>query len=341
MNPSSSRPWLRFVIAGCLNRDYILPISGSPQLNVLGGSLVYAAVGLNLWGGSAGLVARTGEDFPMHWLNRFSDQGFDLSGIKVLPGSMDLRRFMAHIDPNTTLHDNPVQRFADRGLEYPRGLMGYHTGKSIISSRTTPLWNSIQFSDIPEDYLEATAVHICPIDYLSHLMLPSVFQQGQASTITLSSHPGYMDPSFWEEIPGLLSDITAFITSEKEIRRLFQGRTSNLWDMAEALAEHGPEYILIRTESLGYYLYDIVSSTRWMVPNYPTKVVDPTGAADAFAGGFLVGYRENYDPVEAAVMGSIAASFVVEGSGVFYALGALPGLIDARKAALKDLVREG
>jgi sugar/nucleoside kinase (ribokinase family) len=61
---------------------------------------------------------------------------------------------------------------------------------------------------------------------------------------------------------------------------------------------------------------------------------------DAFAGAFLVGYREDYDPVEAAVMGSIAASMVVEGSGVFYALEAMPGLMEARRDALRDLVRE-
>jgi len=340
MSPDSSRPWLRFVIIGCLTRDYILPINGSPQLDTLGGSLPYTAVGLNLWGNTAGMLAKVGEDFPMHRLDRFRDLGFDLTGIKALPGSVDLRRFMAHIDSDTTQYENPVQHFADRGLTYPPKLMGYRTGKSIISSRTTPLKNSIQFSDIPEAYFEATAVHICPIDYLSHLVLPSIFHQGQASTITLSSSPGYMDPSFWEEIPALLSDLTAFFTSEAEIRRLFQARTSDLWGMAETLAGYGPEYILIQTTSWGYYLYDGISKTRLIIPNYTTTIVDPTGAADAFIGGFIAGYRENYDPVDAAVMGSIAASLVIEGSGVFFALDSLPSLKDARRTALRDLVRE-
>jgi sugar/nucleoside kinase (ribokinase family) len=341
MNPDSDHPWLRFVIAGCLKRDYILPISGRPQLDVLGGNLAYTAVGMNLWGGTAGLLAKVGEDFPMHRLDRFHDLGFDLSGIKVLPGSMDLRRFMTHVDSTTTLYENPVQHFADRGLAYPPELMGYRTGKSIIASRTTPLRNAIQLSDIPKVYFEATAAHICPIDYLSHLILPSILGQGQISTITLSSSPGYMDPSFWEEIPVLLSDLTAFITSEVEVRRLFQGRTSDLWEMAETLAGYGPEYILIQTTSMGYYLYDGVSKTRWIIPNYTTSAVDPTGAADAFAGGFLVGYRENYNPVDAAVMGSIAASLVIEGSGVFYAMESLPSLKEVRRTALKELVREG
>lgn len=198
---------------------------------------------------------------------------------------------------------------------------------------------SVQISDIPAYYLEASAVHICPIDYISHIVLPSLFRQRQASTITLASDPGYMDPAFWEELPVLLSDLTAFITPEAEIRNLFLGRQTDLWAMADDLAGFGPEFIIIQTETLGYYLFDRVSGKRWVVPQYPSKAKDPTGSWDAFAGGFLAGYRTHYDPVEAALMGSIAASVVVEGSGVFYGLDVMPELIDARRAALRQLVR--
>ena len=340
MNPGTSSELLRFVIAGRINRDYILPISGPAQIDVLGGNLPYAAVGLNLWGGRAGLLGRVGQDFPMERLERLEALGNDLSGVKVLNQSLDSRRFMAHIDPATTHYQNPVQHFADRGLQYPHQLLGYRGNPIDHISRTKPLPETIQISDIPEAYLYASAVHICPIDYLSHLMLPSVFRQEQASNITLSSTPGYMDPSFWEEIPGLLSEITAFITTEEEIRNLFQGRRTDLWEMAKDLGGFGPEYIIIHTKSLGYYIYDRQRNKGWTVPDYQSRIVDPTGADDAFAGGFLAGYREFYDPLEAAVMGSISASIVVEGSGVYYAADSMPELIKARQMALKELVRE-
>jgi len=340
MSLRASSKLLRFVIAGRLNRDYILPISGPAQIDVLGGNLPYAAVGLNLWGGTAGLVARIGQDFPLERLDRLQSLGFDLSGIKVINHQVDSRRFLAHIDPVTTHYQNPVQHFSERGLRYPPELLGYRSNIINHSSRTEPLPVSIQISDIPEAYLYASAVHICPIDYLSHLILPSIFRQGQASNITLSSTPGYMDPSFWEEIPGLLSEITAFNTTEAEIRNLFQGRQTDLWEMANILGEFGPEYVIVHTKTLGYYLYDRQRDKRWTVPDYQSRVVDPTGAYDAFAGGFLAGYREFYDPLEAAVMGSIAASVVVEGSGVYYASEAMPELIKARQMAVKELVRE-
>jgi sugar/nucleoside kinase (ribokinase family) len=330
---------LRFVMAGCLNRDTILPISGPPQVDVLGGNLAYAAVGLKIWGGKAGLLARVGPDYPLEWLEDIRAQGFDDKGINVINSNLDARRFIAHDDAVTAHYQNPIQHFSDRGLPFPRNLLGYQAPHPFPSSRTTPLKVSIQISDIPAHYLEASAVHICPIDYLSHIVLPSVFRQRQASTITLASDPGYMDPAFWEELPVLLSDLTAFITPETEIRNLFLGRQTDLWAMADVLAGFGPEYILIQTETLGYYLLDRINSKRWVVPQYSSKVSDPTGSRDAFAGGFLAGYRAHYDPVEAALMGSISASVVVEGSGVFYGLDVMPELVDGRRAALRQLVR--
>ena len=330
---------LRFVMAGCLSRDTILPVSGPAQVDIFGGNLAYAAVGLNIWGGKAGLLARVGQDYPLEWLADFTALGFDVTGIKVINSNLDLRRFIAHEDAVTAYYQNPIQHFSDRGMPFPRNLLGYQAPQPFPSSRTAPLPVSVQISDIPTHYLEASAVHICPIDYISHIVLPSLFRQRQASTITLASDPGYMDPAFWEELPVLLSELTAFITPEAHIRNLFLGRQTDLWAMADDLAGFGPEFIIIQTETLGYYLFDRVSGKRWVVPQYPSKAKDPTGSSDAFAGGFLAGYRTHYDPVEAALMGSIAASVVVEGSGVFYGLDVMPELIDARRAALRQLVR--
>jgi sugar/nucleoside kinase (ribokinase family) len=138
----------------------------------------------------------------------------------------------------------------------------------------------------------------------------------------------------------LLSELTAFITNEVDIRSLFKGHQTDLWEMAYTLAGFGPEYVLIETSSQGYYLFDRISGKRWMVPNYPAKAVDPTGCRDAFAGGFLAGYRKSYDALEGAMKGSIAASLVLEGSGPFFALDAMPGLVDLRLEALQERVQE-
>jgi len=109
--------------------------------------------------------------------------------------------------------------------------------------------------------------------------------------------------------------------------------------MAEALAAYGCEMIVIKRGEGGQYLYDSAGRARWEVPAYPSRLVDPGGAGDAFCGGFLAGYRRSYDPLEATLYGNISASLVVEGTGPFYALDALPGLAQARLDALRQNVR--
>ena len=61
---------------------------------------------------------------------------------------------------------------------------------------------------------------------------------------------------------------------------------------------------------------------HYAMPAYPTeKVVDPTGAGDSFAGGFM-GYLANCDSISLANMqravayGTVTASLNVEGFGV-------------------------
>jgi ribokinase len=76
------------------------------------------------------------------------------------------------------------------------------------------------------------------------------------------------------------------------------------------------------------------------VPGYPSRFLDPTGAGDAFCGGFLAGYAATRDPLLAAMHGNISASFCIEGSGAFYLLDAMPGLAQARLQSLAGLVRQ-
>ncbi|HSO27281.1 MAG TPA: carbohydrate kinase family protein, partial [Anaerolineales bacterium] len=132
----------------------------------------------------------------------------------------------------------------------------------------------------------------------------------------------------------------AFFPSEEEIRSLFEGRSRDLWEMAEALAAYGVEFVVIKRGESGQLLYDAVSKTRWEVPSYPARLVNPTGAGDALCGGFLAGYRRTYDPLEAVLCGNISASLVVEGHTPNYALECLPGLPEARLEALRQSVRK-
>ena len=71
------------------------------------------------------------------------------------------------------------------------------------------------------------------------------------------------------------------------------------------------------------------------VPVFPVeRVLDPTGAGDSFAGGFM-GYlsqTQNPDFIEAVIMGSAMASFCVEGLG-------MEALLKATTASLYDRIK--
>jgi sugar/nucleoside kinase (ribokinase family) len=70
------------------------------------------------------------------------------------------------------------------------------------------------------------------------------------------------------------------------------------------------------------------------------KVIDTTGAGDAFCGGFLAGMQKTNDPLLAVLHGNVSASLKVEGTGPFYPLDVMPGLAEARLHALQEMARE-
>jgi len=336
----TTAPVLTFVIAGQLQRSYILNHQGKAFLDISGGNLLSAAAGLAIWDAGIGLIARVGENYPQEWLAQIAAKGFDLRGIRTLTQEVDHRFFAAYPDPNTCCLDNPVSHFARLGMPFPKALLGYAPPPSQLDSRLRPGLLTIRQNDFPADYLDATAAHLCPNDFLSHMLLPSILRQGHISTITIDPGPNYMNPVFWDDMPVLLNGVTALHSSEERINGLFQGRSTDQWEMAEALAAFGCEIVVIRLTSGGQYVYQHASHTRWIIPTYPVQVVNPTGAGDAFAGGFLAGYRSTYDPLYAALTGNISSSMIIEGSHPFYALDSLPGLAKARLEALRDRVRK-
>lgn len=331
---------VRFVLAGQLRRDYLLPPSGRPLLDAPGGSLLYAASGLTIWEKGLGLLARVGEDYPTEWLEAFARTGWDVRGVRVLAEALDLRHFQAAIDLHTVQHNNPVAHFSRLGLAFPKSLLGYTPSGEARDDRKNSPPNAPRPGDIPPDYLDASAVHLCPLDFMTANRLTSAFRQASATTLTLDPSAAYLSPSALEDVRSLLHGLTAFLPSEEELRALFWGRSSDLWEMAEAAAAFGCEFVVIKRGGRGQMLYDSASKKRWEIPACPARPTDLTGAGDAFCGGFLAGYARTYDPLRAVLHGNISASLTVEGSGAFHALEALPGLAQARLESLSAIVRQ-
>lgn len=328
------------VLAGQLRREYILPEGARPLVDVPGGGLLYAAVGARLWAGRVSMLARVSEDYPQQWLRQYEQRGLDTRGVRILPQPLDLRTFYVYTGAGRLERSSPVSHFVRLGLPFPKSLLGYQPPEEKQDSRVNARPDSPRLDDILEPYFSAKAVHLGPLDYLTHSLLAPAFRQTSEPIITIDPSAGYMNANFIEQVRAMLQGVTAFLPSEEEIRLLYWGLTSDLWEMCADLAKSGCEIVVVKRSSLGQYVYDANGKHRWEVPAYPARFVDPTGAGDAFCGAFLAGFLGTFDPVRAALHGNAAASLVVEGSGAFYALDSLPGLAQARLQSVADLVRK-
>jgi len=331
---------LRYVIAGTLKQETLLPFSRPPVLNQPGGSAMYASAGVSIWDHGIGLVAQVGKNYPVEWLDKIWGWGWDVSGVRTLSEERDHRSFFAYQDSDTICTGSPIDLFSSANLPFPKELIGYTNPAEALDSRTTPSSATLKASDIPGDYLEASAAHLCPLDYHSHVLIPPIFRQGHITTITLEPASSYMNPAFLDLFPSLLGGITAFLPTEQNALNLFRNRTTDLQEIVRNLSSFGCDIVVIQRGNKGCLVYDRSSNSSWLIPTYPSQTVDPTGATDAFCGGFLAGYRLTYDPLQAALHASIARSFCVESSGPRYLLDIMPGLAQARLESLRGLVRK-
>ncbi|MBI3172782.1 MAG: carbohydrate kinase family protein [Chloroflexi bacterium] len=322
-----------FIVAGRFAREYLIPPVGHPLLDSPGGDLLYAAGGLAVWDSSVGLLSRVGEDLPHQWLARLQRRGFDTRGIKVLQQNLDLRNFIAYTDFEHRSRNSPVSHFARREMTFPKSLLGYQPDQAVEGL-------SPSVSDIPREFMDARAIHICPMDFTTQSQLVAAFKGGSATTLSLDPAPEAMSPTRFKDLRILLQGVTLFLPSEEELRALFWGETHDLWEMIEAVSPYGCEVIVVKRGTYGQLVYDVAGHHRWEVPAYPARLADPTGVGSAFCGGCLAGYQKTFHPLEAVLHGSISASLKLEGSGPFYPMDVLPGLTEARLQALREMVRE-
>ncbi|NQS92555.1 MAG: carbohydrate kinase family protein [Chloroflexi bacterium] len=331
----------RDVFIGEFRREYTF-FEDEWILDAPGGNALYAASGYLVWEKEQvpGILTRVGEDFPHSWLEDFSRQGINVDGVVVLPRSMDLRSCIIHEGNTAERVENPIPHLSRLGTFIPPGLIGFPTDKGITPNRRTTKEPLIHERDIPPGYLTATGAHLSPLDYLSHNLLPAILRQQGFSTITLDPCSSYMDPAFFGDIPALTTGLTAFLPREDDLINLYKGKSADLWEIASDLGRFGCELVVIKRGAAGQYLYETATGKKWDIAAYPARVRNPIGAGDAFCGGFLAGYRHTFDPLQAVFYGSVASSLIIEGNGPFFALGALPGLANARLDYIQGAVRE-
>jgi len=290
------------------------------------------------WEENIGVLGIIGVNFPEKWKSELEKHHIDSRGIYQIDEFVDLRAFYSYPSLRKNNRENPVALYADNGLPFPKELLGYTFDDHDPLQENQKLISKVILEHIPVDYLDASAAHLCPLEITSHIQLTTLLFKGSIRTITIQPHFSYMNPSHWEDIRVVAKDATAFITTETEMETLFQGRSKDIWEMMDTISQYGCNFVIVRNKVKGWRFFDSTNSSRFIIQDYPAMILDSTGAMDAYCGGFLTQFMRQYDPLRAAIMGVVAVSMKVEGSGPFAIRSCLPGLDQARLEVIQDMV---
>jgi sugar/nucleoside kinase (ribokinase family) len=161
---------------------------------------------------------------------------------------------------------------------------------------------------------------------ISHIFLANVDPDIQRHLLKKMSSPrlvGLDSMNYWinhkrASLVRLLKDVDIYVANDQEARML--SGESNLIKAARACLSFGAKMVLIKKGEHGVLFFN--DKLTFSLPAYlAERVVDPTGAGDTFAGGFM-GYLAKSKKItpqaikKALAYGTIAASFNIEDFGL-------------------------
>lgn len=151
--------------------------------------------------------------------------------------------------------------------------------------------------------------------------------------------------NFWIEgakdaLLAVLKEIDILLVNEAEARSLSGER--NLVKAYQKIQTLGPSILVVKRGEHGVSLF--TPEGNFMAPAFPLEdVLDPTGAGDTFAGGFLgylasVGNLDLQSLKKATLTGTIMASFTVEAFGTARLESLAPEHIQERMQHFSDML---
>jgi fructoselysine-6-P-deglycase FrlB-like protein/sugar/nucleoside kinase (ribokinase family) len=307
----------RVVVVGDLTIDDVVLPDGTTQMASLGGDSLYAALGARLWEPCVGIVTRRGEDFPRRQLDGLQSLGILLDGVVDIPGP--------------TVRNWVIYEEDGRRHWVYRTAPGRHGEVAV------------QPDDLPAQWLSARpapVVHVAamPLDAAERIV-EAVRRGAPDAVITLDTHEDYVR-GYQERVLRLAREVTVFLPSREELADLV-GYDDPPRALRHLSGEAGLRRVVVKAGKDGAMVWDPLRSTVIKVDAVSTRVVDVTGAGDAFCGGFAAGMANGQDLVQAARRGAVSAAFATEGFGSLALASVSPARATARltgspRAGLQD-----
>jgi len=274
-----------------------------------GGGALYSAVGALVWGGDVAISAAVGDDYPDELLHEMTLLGVGIDAIHLVPGARSIGLWM--------LYEALGSR---RQLEKAGG----------GSMRCLDL----QRPSLSVDWSTVGGVHLAPQSSEGHLRgIADLSGRGVVRTLDLLVEP-YIDVEPYLD-GSALRGVDAFLPRLQEVQDLWGH--DDIRRLGAALQDLGvTAQLIVKRGADGVDV--LLEDTLLRVPSVTEKLVDPTGAGDAFCGGFLAGLVETGDAMESAVRGAVSASFVCQTRGALAAVRSIDHPTALRRA---EIARRG
>jgi len=276
---------LQLLVVGSVALDDIDGPHGH-RADVLGGSASFFAVAASYLTRGVRLVAVVGDDFPEAHAADFAERGIDISGLERVQGKTFRwkGRYAPTLETRETL-DTQLGVFA--GFRPKLG----------------------------QAHREAELVFLGNIDPTLQL---EVLEQVRRPRLVACDTMNFWITGKPRELARTLQRVDLLVVNDEEARQL--SGVHNLVRAAEAILDLGPKAVVVKRGDSGALLFH--EGGVFSAPALPLgEVIDPTGAGDTFAGGFM-GYLARVGEVtptairHAMVCGTVMASFSVEGFGL-------------------------
>ncbi len=271
---------MKLLVVGSVALDAVETPFGKEE-SILGGSASYFSLAASAFT-KAGVVAVVGRDFPDKYLELFKSKGIGLEGVAKASGE--------------------TFRW--------EGRYGYDLGDPETLGTYLNVFQDFD-PVIPESYRNAEYVFLANID--PELQL-NVLKQIDSPKLVACDTMNYWIENKPNELREVLRNIDILMINDSETRAL--AGEPRITNAAKAVLDMGPRSLIVKRGEYGALMFS--GQEVFWAPSYPLeKVVDPTGAGDTFAGGFM-GYVANREATtalgfkNAIVYGSVIASFTVE-----------------------------
>lgn len=270
------------LVVGSVAVDWVITPTAEREHSV-GGSATFFSMAASYFG-PVSLVGIVGKDFPEQATADLEARGVDTSGLEVVPDGLTFRW-------KGRYHDNMNERDT------------LDTQLNVFETFDPKL---------PESYRNNDLLFLANIQ--PDLQLRVLDQMKGPKLVGLDTMNLWIGTAR-NKLLQVLERVDVLMINEEEARQLTE--EPNLVKAAAMLERLGPKSIVIKRGEYGALLFN--DGQIFSAPALPlAEVIDPTGAGDSFAGGFMgylgrAGSMEGEHLRSAMIYGSVLASYCVEG----------------------------